>query len=57
MDKLTETIIKFHLWLNISNPQTVQEVKDYWEKLREEYFDNLEIEQDLLGKTLYYDGD
>jgi len=57
MDVLTEIITKFHLWLNTSNPETVQEVKDYWEKLREEYFDNLETEHELLGKTLYYEGD
>ncbi len=57
MDILTRTITKFHLWLNTSNPQTVQEVKDYWEKLREEYFKNIETEQDLLGKILYFKGD
>ena len=57
MDILAEIITKFHLWLNTSNPKTVQEVKDYWEKLREEYFKNIKTEQDLLGRSLYYEGD
>jgi len=41
MDKLVEIITKFHYELNTGNFQNIQEVKDYWEKLRKEYFDFL----------------
>jgi len=57
MNILSGIITNFHLWLNTSNPKTVQEIKDYWEKLREEYFKNIKTEQELLGRLLYFEGD
>jgi len=57
MDILSEIITNFHHWLNTSNPKTVQEIKDYWEKLRKEYFKNNDAELELLGRLLYYKGD
>jgi len=57
VDILSEIITNFHHWLNTSNPKTVQEIKDYWEKLREEYFKKNDAELTLLGRLLYFEGD